>query len=396
MKKIVSLLLMISMLFSVSIICTNAEEFSITDEFLNAVRQEYDNNKIEKDDINILKVLSFDEYRHIMQYEVDGYEYTDDIYQEGFNNYILTSSRPEPVYYYFDSFINLKQAHIDYRLRDEDMDAMYDSGLFSMEKTKIHLDLLKAMDECSDDQYINVSVKMAGAEIKGTKEERIAHYEAVHNKLINEVLKGIDHINRTRQNGYTIVSLKKADIERVSQDESVELMGYISDLRMKYIEDCKVGFVGVKYQELVTEYNDDGTKQYTILNAHGAGGYAYELARIGNSIVVSGESYGWSFRTGYGLYDYAEDKFVDLQNIQDSHEQYTNLEKNLLDCGAAMPVADTDNDGKVTIMDVTNIQCSLAKLDHVDIRFYKGDMDKDGDITVFDATIIQQLLAKID
>lgn len=173
-------------------------------------------------------------------------------------------------------------------------------------------------------------------------------------------------------------------------------MGYISDVRMKFIEEIISNFLGIKYQELITEYNDDGTKQYTLLNAHGVGGYSYELARIGNSVVVSGESYSSTFKTGYGLYDYAEDKFVDLQNIQDSHKQYENLEKNLLNCGAAMPVADTDNDGKVTIMDVTNIQCSLAKLDHVDIRFYKGDMDKDGDITVFDATIIQQLLAKID
>ena len=395
MKKLVSLLL-VFILACTSVICVNAEGFEITDEFLNAVREEYDNSKIEKDDINIITAFSFDEYRHIVQYEVDGYEYPDDIYQEGFNNYILTSSRPEPVYYYIDRFINLKQAHIDYRLRDENIDAMYDSGLFSMEKTKIHLDLLNAMDECSDDQYINVSVEMAGAEIKGTKEEQKAHYEALHNKLINEILKDVDHIVRTRQQGVTIVSLKKADIEKISQDDSIVLMGYISDVRMKFIEEIISNFLGIKYQELVTEYNEDGTKQYTVLNAHGAGGYAYEIVRIGYSVLVSGETYGSGFRSGYGLYDYAEDKFVDLQNIQDSYEQYTNLEENLLQCGAAMPVADTDNDGKVTIMDVTNIQCSLAKLDHVDIRFYKGDMDKDGDITVFDATIIQQLLAKID
>ena len=395
MKKIVSLLLVV-LLVCACVVCANAEGFEITDEFLNAVRKEYDNSKIEKDDINILKVLSFDEYRHIVQYEVDGYEYTDDIYQEGFNNYILTSSRPEPVYYYYGSILHLKQAHIDYRLRDEDIDAMYNSGVFSMEKTKIHLDLLKAMNECSDDQYINVSVKMAGSEIKGTKEEQKAHYEALHNKLINEILKDVDHIVRTRQQGVTIVSLKKADIVKISQVDSVELMGYISDVRMKFIEEIISNFLGIKYQELVTEYNEDGTKQYTVLNAHGAGGYAYEIVRIGYSVLVSGETYGSGFRSGYGLYDYAEDKFVDLLTIQDSHEQYTNLEKNLLQCGAAIPVADTDNDGKVTIMDVTNIQCSLAKLDHVDIRFYKGDMDKDGDITVFDATIIQQLLAKVD
>ena len=72
MKKLVSLLLVV-ILVCTSIICVNAEGFEITDEFLNAVREEYDNNKIEKDDINILKVLSFDEYRHIVQYEVDGY-----------------------------------------------------------------------------------------------------------------------------------------------------------------------------------------------------------------------------------------------------------------------------------------------------------------------------------
>ena len=74
MKKLVSLLL-VFILACTSVICVNAEGFEITDEFLNAVHEEYDNNKIEKDDINIITAFSFDEYRHIVQYEVDGYEY---------------------------------------------------------------------------------------------------------------------------------------------------------------------------------------------------------------------------------------------------------------------------------------------------------------------------------
>ncbi len=406
MKKLLSLLLIV-MLVCASVVCANAEGFEITDEFLDEVREEYDNSKIEKDDINIIKVLSLDEYRHIVQYDVDGYEYTDDIYQEGFNNYILTSSRPEPVYYYNGRFINLKEAHVDYFLRDEDIEAMYNSGLFSMEKTKIHLDLLNAMDACSDDQYINVSIEMVGADIQledienwhddvqGAWDEIKAHYEALHQKLLTDVLKDVDYIDRAHQSGVSIISLKKADIEKISQDDSIVLMGYISDVRMRYIEKHNAGFVGVKYQELVTEYNDDGTKQYTVLNAHGAGAYEVVVVRIGNSVLWSGESHGWGFRSGYGLYDYAEDKFVDLEDIQDSYEQYTNLEKNLLECGEAMPVADTDNDSKVTVMDATNIQRFLAKLDYVNIKFYKGDMDKDGKITTLDATLIQKLVAKI-
>ncbi len=407
MKKSLSLLLVIVMLCSVAVVSVNAENTQITDDFLDAVRFEYDDYSIEKEDITVLTYLPFTEDRYVISYMVKDYAYPDDMCEIGVRNYILTSSRPEPVLYHLGRLHNLTEAYENYHLIDEDVDAMYNSGLFSMEETKIHLDLLNAMDASDDDEYINVRIEMVGSDIqledienwyddiKAAYEKIEAYYNELHQKLITDVLKDVEYIDRAHQNGISIISLKKADIERISQNDSIVLMGYISDVRMKYIEKHRAGFVGVVYQELVTEYNDDGTKQYTVLNAHGAGAYEVVIVRIGNSVLWSGESHGWSFRSGYGLYDYAQDKFVDLEDIQDSYEQYENLENNLIECGEAMHVADTDNDYRVTIMDATNVQRSLAKLDHVKIKYYKGDMDKDGKITTIDATLIQKQIAKV-
>ncbi len=407
MKKILSLLLVATMILSVGAITVSAENTQISDEFLNAVRYEYDNYSIEKDDIYVEKMLSFEKERFVVQYSVEGCAYTDDMCVMGLSKYILESSRPEPVLYYYGKLYDLEYACDNHILSDRELLAMYESGLFDMEKTKIHLDLLDAMGASNSDKYINVRFEVVGYDkyigdienwmddIAAAGEKLEAHYEEIHQKLINEVLKDIDHIDRVHNNGISVVALKKDDIKKVSENDFVLFMEYVSDIHMKYIETYKQGFKNYRFKELKTQYNSDYTPQYTIVNAHSLTGASAEIwFRIGNSVVYSGSIYS-DFRYGYGIYDYAQDKFLDVYEVKDTPEVYDNLEENLLSCNAARPVADTDGDRRVTVMDATNIQRFLAKLDHDYIRYYCGDMDNDGKLSLIDATMIQKLVAKV-
>ena len=232
-------------------------------------------------------------------------------------------------------------------------------------------------------------------DINGSYEKLKAYYEELHQKLINEVLKDVDHIDRVHNNGISVVALKKADIEKVSGNDFVLLMEYISDVHLKYIETYSRTFKDYTYKELKTQYNSDYTPQYEIIRAHGNMGSTAEIwFRLGDSVIYSGMIYR-NFEYGYGIYDYAQNKFVDLYELKDTPDKYTNLEENLLLCGAAKPVADSDGDGRITVVDATNIQRFLAKLDHDYINYFQGDMDNDGKLSLVDATMIQKMVAKI-
>ncbi|MBQ8058139.1 MAG: dockerin type I repeat-containing protein [Ruminococcus sp.] len=59
-------------------------------------------------------------------------------------------------------------------------------------------------------------------------------------------------------------------------------------------------------------------------------------------------------------------------------------------------LGDVNNDGVVSIIDATQIQCYLVDLtdaDEIDVSL--ADVDGDGDITIMDATAIQLYLAQI-
>ena len=59
MKKVLSLLLVVVMLCSVAVVSVNAEniELEFSDYFLKAVRAEYNDYSIEKDDITVLTAI---------------------------------------------------------------------------------------------------------------------------------------------------------------------------------------------------------------------------------------------------------------------------------------------------------------------------------------------------
>lgn len=61
-----------------------------------------------------------------------------------------------------------------------------------------------------------------------------------------------------------------------------------------------------------------------------------------------------------------------------------------------MKIGDTDGDGKVTIMDATEIQRHIAQLTTIsDDRLTCADTDKDGKVSIMDATMIQRFIAQL-
>ena len=116
-----------------------------------------------------------------------------------------------------------------------------------------------------------------------------------------------------------------------------------------------------------------------------------------------------NFKFGYGIYDVAMGKFVDLYDIKDDLSFYTGLYDVLWDLKIGKPIGDADNDGELTIVDATLIQRYRAKLisdeeigevywlcDENDREMKYADADQDGEVTILDATRIQRNLAGLD
>ncbi len=118
------------------------------------------------------------------------------------------------------------------------------------------------------------------------------------------------------------------------------------------------------------------------------------------------------FRLGFFLYDVKKAEFIDLADVKNG--EYEGL-REFLDERFIHPyhdfVGDANNDGKVNILDATEIQRALAEITEfhpADELFradficigeqlnYVSDFDRDGKRTVMDATGIQMYLAELD
>ena len=120
---------------------------------------------------------------------------------------------------------------------------------------------------------------------------------------------------------------------------------------------------------------------------------------------------GWyiPFSAKYGLYDAKEEKFYDLQNIE-NFDKYEGLAEQLVIYDRyAYPIGDANLDRELTIQDATFIQRVLVNLgtfyekDDLTERFAAGkklsyicDINRDGVRSILDATAIQRKLAKLD
>lgn len=181
------------------------------------------------------------------------------------------------------------------------------------------------------------------------------------------------------------------------------------------------------YEELYYHYNEDGVLDWVLVNANAGHGEAAAISgyTIGNVAITYG-NIGSPFMCNYGLYDVALKKFIDLYDIREDYSKYngliealsgqTGLNKSSLQSLDAYStqtarantrvVGDANFDGKVNILDATDIQRILAKLSTYvyDFNYYGPDVNidyfhdynADGKMTIMDATAIQRKLAKLD
>lgn len=182
-----------------------------------------------------------------------------------------------------------------------------------------------------------------------------------------------------------------------------------------------------RYKELYYHYNEDGNIDWVLVYANSGHMEPAALSgyTIGNVAITCG-SIASPFICNYGLYDVELNKFIDLCAIREDYSKYdglidalsgqTGLNKYSLqdvdaDCTQTARentriVGDANNDGKINILDATDIQRILAQLStyvfdynyygpEVTIDFFH-DYDMDGSMTILDATAIQRKLAKLD
>ena len=85
-------------------------------------------------------------------------------------------------------------------------------------------------------------------------------------------------------------------------------------------------------------------------------------------------------------------------NASGSHdEDYAEFFYNFAPCkGFEGLLGDVDGDGKITIMDATEIQLHIAKTKTLtDDALSRADTDKDTKVSIMDATAIQRYIAKL-
>lgn len=131
-----------------------------------------------------------------------------------------------------------------------------------------------------------------------------------------------------------------------------------------------------------------------------------------NSYAVLGDKFSLRgqevpFSIGYGVYDCKQEKFFDICKLVD-FSVYESLNERINGIEFLYKFGDADINGKIDITDATYIQRTLAGLIRIpkddlngyhsirgEMR-YTSDIDRDGIRTVMDATQIQRVIAKID
>ncbi len=417
MKKLLALILAVVMILSVSAVAVTAEEYEISDEFLNAVREDYGDYTIEKDDIFIEYMRDLGNDSYLVKYGAGDYAYTDDMVAIGLGSYIITTSRPVPVIYFNKRMFTLEEAYDNLILTEKELEKMLTFDGIYVEKSKVTLALKEAKHSYKNDDFINVLFTLVGSEktffdfyeygvVSTTEagEQYKAYCDELHEKFLREVLSGVDYIDRVHNNGISVVSIKKQDIEKISQSDMVVLMDYVSDAHMKYIETYNASFKDYTYREKRSVYDENRELSYILINAYSnMCATAQTGFRIGDVVMHSYNIHS-EFVYQYGLYDVKEDKIYDLFDLRKTPEKYYKLEENLVNFCGGIPIGDSNGDGKVTVLDATVIQRVVASLErlhnpdhyvsHKDNESgYISDYDGDGEISVLDATCIQRKVA---
>ena len=168
-------------------------------------------------------------------------------------------------------------------------------------------------------------------------------------------------------------------------------------------------YVENSYDELYYHYDDNNEIDWALVEGISCMQNPMTTSMVVADRVVNFSVEAESFKFGYGIYDVAMGKFVDLYDIKDDLGIYTGLSDVLWDLKIGKPVGDADNDGELTILDATLIQRYKAELisdeeirevywlcDENDREMKYADADQDGEVTILDATRIQRTLAGLD
>ena len=172
-----------------------------------------------------------------------------------------------------------------------------------------------------------------------------------------------------------------------------------------------------EYNELFYHYDREGNLDWVLAEGR-SGCYGTESTQMRIAGRVISNEWAIHFCFGYGVYDVAQNQFIDLFDIRNNTESYEGLKEVLWEMKIGRPVGDADNDGELTVLDATAIQRKLANLQssldlekniyynsyYLELGSQEGDRvehdyadyDDDGVLSVIDATRIQKHLAGLE
>lgn len=412
MKKIIALALVCIMIMSVTLISAHAQKVDIEGEIAGVVVAEYKDYDIKEEDVYFSYINPLTNGKFLVNYTVAGFNYSCDIVNLDIGKYILVSSRPLPQVYDGGILYSLEKAYKYGILKENDLELMDSFEELDFSKTKISSVLMNAMNLCDDDDYLYIKLELDGTnkeledfdgwydDISAAYDKLVVFQESLHDKLINETLKGYDYIDVHHSDGYSVVAIKKRDIEKISQDDFVLYMDHISDVHAQFIKTYTPVLTRYSYKEIAHGYDKDYNENYVLVKIS-SGVNAQSISfRFGNVIIRSGTVHH-EFEYGYAVYDIKEEKFYDIFDIRKTPDKYNKLEEYLtLYCDQDIDlVGDSDYDGKVNVLDATKIQRVVAQLEKLSSRDryyplsenggYLSDVDNDGVVSVLDATSIQ-------
>lgn len=173
-------------------------------------------------------------------------------------------------------------------------------------------------------------------------------------------------------------------------------------------------YIMTMYDEIYYHYSDESDTEpdWTLIYApiHPAPvEFAYGNL-VGNRVlsVVGGGCE--AFSEGYGVYVTETDSFINLRDLNKVVELCPGFVEAIEENEIGQAFGDVDNNGKINVMDATHIQRHIAEM-HNDYRIERyfqihinggeyylsmGDYDRDGYTTVMDATAIQRHIAELE
>ena len=142
---------------------------------------------------------------------------------------------------------------------------------------------------------------------------------------------------------------------------------------------------------VLVEYNSKNAVQDDYFNRFGNNNEYYEYCETTNLLFES----GLSIFAGRSYYDCQDDDFYSLEDIATTNPEIIDMIIDKQFTQRVGYIGDVDKDGEISVIDATEIQRHIARLNVLSVEQI-ADVDRDGGTTVFDATAIQMKLAKIE